>query len=125
MASSFPLVSLTQHPHTAINVHASLLPKYRGAAPDSHAIWKGDHETELFPYMTKEMDCRVLAQRFTFVESNETVGDFLRSWLLLGGNYRYLFKLLQKMRFTAVGRNVSQSGLQRLNYQEQELSPLA
>jgi methionyl-tRNA formyltransferase len=29
----------------AFNVHASLLPKYRGAAPIQHAIWKGETET--------------------------------------------------------------------------------
>lgn len=28
-----------------INVHASLLPKYRGAAPVAYAIWKGEAET--------------------------------------------------------------------------------
>jgi methionyl-tRNA formyltransferase len=29
----------------AINLHASLLPKYRGAAPIQYAIWKGETET--------------------------------------------------------------------------------
>ena len=29
----------------AFNVHASLLPKYRGAAPIQYAIWKGETET--------------------------------------------------------------------------------
>src|SRR5271163_2428799 len=28
--------------HGGINVHASLLPKYRGAAPVAYAIWKGE-----------------------------------------------------------------------------------
>ncbi|MFQ5506278.1 MAG: methionyl-tRNA formyltransferase [Planctomycetota bacterium] len=28
-----------------LNVHASLLPRYRGAAPIQHAIWSGDEET--------------------------------------------------------------------------------
>src|SRR3712207_3969129 len=27
--------------HGAINLHASLLPKYRGAAPIQYAVWKG------------------------------------------------------------------------------------
>lgn len=31
--------------HGAINVHASLLPKYRGAAPIPYAIWQGETET--------------------------------------------------------------------------------
>lgn len=29
----------------AINLHASLLPKYRGAAPIQYAVWKGEQET--------------------------------------------------------------------------------
>ena len=32
-------------PLGAINLHASLLPKYRGAAPVQYAIWKGESET--------------------------------------------------------------------------------
>jgi methionyl-tRNA formyltransferase len=28
-----------------INIHASLLPRWRGASPIQHAIWKGDHES--------------------------------------------------------------------------------
>lgn len=32
-------------PRGSINVHASLLPKYRGAAPINYAIWKGETET--------------------------------------------------------------------------------
>jgi len=29
----------------SINLHASLLPKFRGAAPVQYAIWKGEHQT--------------------------------------------------------------------------------
>src|SRR6202035_4225385 len=32
-------------PHGAINVHASLLPRWRGASPIAHAILAGDTET--------------------------------------------------------------------------------
>lgn len=31
--------------HGCINIHASLLPRWRGASPIQHAIWKGDEET--------------------------------------------------------------------------------
>ena len=60
-----PTRLINSTPHTAINVHASLLPKYRGAAPIHYAIWKGDHETGIsIIYMTKEMDAGdILAQR--------------------------------------------------------------
>jgi methionyl-tRNA formyltransferase len=32
-------------PKGTINIHASLLPKYRGASPINYAIWKGESET--------------------------------------------------------------------------------
>ena len=32
-------------PRGSYNVHASLLPRFRGASPINHAIWWGDHET--------------------------------------------------------------------------------
>ncbi|UUD36759.1 methionyl-tRNA formyltransferase [Mycoplasmopsis californica] len=41
----------------AINIHGSLLPKYRGAAPIQHALLNGDKETGIsLIYMTKIMD---------------------------------------------------------------------
>ncbi|WP_373719526.1 methionyl-tRNA formyltransferase [Weissella soli] len=41
----------------AINVHASLLPKYRGGAPIHYAVMNGDAETGVsIMYMVKEMD---------------------------------------------------------------------
>lgn len=40
-----------------INVHPSLLPKYRGAAPIQHAIWNGDESSAItIMKMTKGMD---------------------------------------------------------------------
>ena len=40
-----PTRLINSTPHTAINVHASLLPKYRGAAPIHYAILNGDTKT--------------------------------------------------------------------------------
>ncbi len=36
---------LDQYPNRVVNVHASLLPRWRGAAPIQRAIMAGDHET--------------------------------------------------------------------------------
>lgn len=49
----------------SINVHASLLPKYRGGAPVHYAIINGEIETGVsIMYMEKKMDAgAVLAQR--------------------------------------------------------------
>ncbi|MFV8418459.1 methionyl-tRNA formyltransferase [Mycoplasma sp. VS299A] len=41
----------------ALNVHGSLLPKYRGAAPIQYALWNGDDVTGItLMYMVKAMD---------------------------------------------------------------------
>jgi methionyl-tRNA formyltransferase len=49
----------------AVNVHASLLPRHRGAAPIAHAILSGDHETGVtIMRMDEQLDHGpVLAQR--------------------------------------------------------------
>ncbi|MBR3640610.1 MAG: methionyl-tRNA formyltransferase, partial [Oscillibacter sp.] len=44
-------------PYGCVNVHASLLPKYRGAAPINHAILNGERETGVsVMYMAEELD---------------------------------------------------------------------
>ncbi len=49
----------------AINVHGSLLPKYRGGAPVQYAIMNGDDKTGVtIIYMVKQMDAgAMLAQK--------------------------------------------------------------
>lgn len=60
-----------------INVHASLLPKYRGAAPVAYAIWKGEAETGVtIIRMTTGLDAgEMLAQESTPIGPNETAGE--------------------------------------------------
>lgn len=52
--------SLLEHPKFgAVNVHASLLPKYRGGAPIHQAIIDGEAETGVtIMYMVKKVRCR-------------------------------------------------------------------
>lgn len=40
-----PSTLMNSPPHGAVNVHASLLPRWRGASPIAHAILAGDEET--------------------------------------------------------------------------------
>ncbi len=63
-------------PKAAINVHASLLPKYRGAAPINWAIIKGETKTGIsIITLAEKMDAgQILAQSQTNIESNETAG---------------------------------------------------
>ncbi|UVD81614.1 methionyl-tRNA formyltransferase [Mycoplasma iguanae] len=52
-----PLKILNIPLHGSINVHGSLLPKYRGAAPIQHSLINNDTETGIsLIYMVKEMD---------------------------------------------------------------------
>ena len=61
----------------AVNLHASLLPKYRGAAPINWAILNGEVETGLTAIaMTDQMDAGdILGQRPTPIDPNETAGE--------------------------------------------------
>ena len=58
-----------------INVHASLLPRWRGASPIHHAILVGDTETGVtIQKMAKELDAGpVLAQKTLMIDPRETV----------------------------------------------------
>ncbi len=60
-----------------INLHASLLPKYRGAAPINWAIYHGETETGITViHMTPELDAGpALVQKRTFIAQDETAPD--------------------------------------------------
>ncbi|MBE5805758.1 MAG: methionyl-tRNA formyltransferase [Clostridiales bacterium] len=60
-----------------INVHASLLPKYRGAAPIQWAILNGDETTGVTTmYMDEAMDTGdILLTEETKIDENETTGE--------------------------------------------------
>ncbi len=64
-------------PHGFINVHASLLPKYRGAAPINWAIRAGETETGVTIFrLARGVDTGVmLAQEATPIGPMETTGD--------------------------------------------------
>lgn len=70
----------------AINLHGSLLPKYRGAAPINWAVIEGETETGLSVIaMTDQMDAGdILSQRPTPIEPNETAGDVFERLSRLG-----------------------------------------
>ncbi len=61
----------------AINLHASLLPRYRGAAPVNWAIIRGETETGLSVIrMSGRIDAGdVLAQKATPIDPRETAGE--------------------------------------------------
>jgi methionyl-tRNA formyltransferase len=70
----------------AINVHASLLPRHRGAAPVQHAILAGDPVTGVtIMRMDEQLDHGpVLATRETEIARGETAGDLTERLAALG-----------------------------------------
>jgi len=64
-------------PMGSINVHASLLPQYRGAAPINWAIINGEKETGVTTFKLKhEIDTGdILLQEKTAISENETAGE--------------------------------------------------
>jgi methionyl-tRNA formyltransferase len=64
-------------PHGGINVHASLLPKYRGAAPIAWAIYHGEKETGVtIIKMSVSLDAGdMLAQEAIEIGPEETAGE--------------------------------------------------
>ena len=63
--------------HGAINVHPSLLPKYRGAAPIQWAIIRGERETGVTTFcISCDVDCGdLLLQRVVPIGAQETAGE--------------------------------------------------
>lgn len=61
----------------SVNIHASLLPKYRGAAPIQRAILNGDKISGLtFMKMTKGLDSGPMSKRFEIpIEKEDTTAD--------------------------------------------------
>jgi methionyl-tRNA formyltransferase len=69
-----------------INVHASLLPKYRGASPIQQAILEGEKESGItIMHMTKRMDAgNIIAEKALSIGENETAGELEERLCALG-----------------------------------------
>lgn len=72
----------------AINVHASLLPKYRGGAPIHQAIIDGEPTTGItIMYMVKKLDAgNIISQSEIEIESQDNVGTMHDKLSFLGAD---------------------------------------
>lgn len=72
--------------YRSINVHASLLPKYRGGAPIHYSVINGDSETGVtIMYMEKAMDAGdILSQRAIPILDEDTTGSMFEKLSLVG-----------------------------------------
>lgn len=70
----------------AVNVHGSLLPKYRGGAPVQYAIMNGDAETGItIMYMEKKMDAGdILAQQAIAIGPADDVATMFDKLSIIG-----------------------------------------
>ena len=80
-----------------INVHGSLLPKYRGAAPIQWAVLNGDKTTGITTmYMDKGMDTGdMILQEEVEIGENETTGELWNKLAKLGA--KLLVETLEKI----------------------------
>ena len=72
--------------HGCINIHASILPQYRGSAPYQWAVLNGEKETGVTAqHMVLEMDAGdVIDVAKTSIGENETAGELLDRLAVLG-----------------------------------------
>lgn len=72
--------------HGTINVHASLLPQYRGAAPINHAIINGETETGVTTFrLNHEIDTgEILLSKKIKIEPSDNVGTLHDKLMQLG-----------------------------------------
>ena len=75
-------------PNGFINIHASLLPQYRGSAPYQWAVLDGLEETGVSAqYMARQMDAGdVVGVRKTPIGADETAGELLDRLAVLGAD---------------------------------------
>lgn len=82
-----PLEILELPKYGCINVHSSLLPKYRGAAPINWAIVNGETETGVtIMYMAKALDAGdIISQSKTPIAENESAQQLHDRLAVMGG----------------------------------------
>ncbi len=81
-----PKILLDLPKYGCINVHASLLPKYRGGAPLHRAILEGESKTGItIMYMDEHMDTGdIISTREILINNNDTVGDIHDKLSIIG-----------------------------------------
>ncbi|MBW7471779.1 methionyl-tRNA formyltransferase [Marinobacter sp. F4218] len=94
--------------HGCLNIHASLLPRWRGAAPIHRAIAAGDTETGItIMQMDEGLDTgAMLLKSMTVIEADDTGGSLHDRLAALGGNAIVeALRLLEKGELKAEAQN--------------------
>ena len=110
-----PEIVWNMPPLGTINVHASLLPQYRGAAPINWAIINGEKETGVTTFkLQHEIDTgNILLQEKISIDENETVGELHDKLKELGA--KLIVKTIQQIEN---GNIIEQSQQLSINSQQ-------
>lgn len=75
-------------PEGCFNLHASLLPQYRGAAPINHAVINGETTTGVTTFfINNEIDAgNIIMQKETHIGPDETAGELHDRLMLIGAD---------------------------------------
>ena len=93
-----PREILEMAPRGCVNLHFSLLPRWRGAAPVQYAIWHGDAKTGVSTqWMAEKLDAGdIISQLEVEVLAGETSGELLGRLTGIGAEVlRETFQMLQ------------------------------
>ena len=93
-------------PYNAINLHPSLLPKYRGASPIQWAIANGDRMTGVsIIYLAEQMDAGDILRQETYpIDQDDTSGTLQEKLALFGA--KLLLKAMEDIRNKSVSCSV-------------------
>lgn len=95
----------------ALNIHGSLLPKYRGAAPIQHSLLNGDKKTGInLIYMVKEMDAGNIlkSSEIEIVEDDTSDSLFNKLSILSAQNITKWLKEIHENNFNEIVQDISQ-----------------
>jgi len=83
-----PALVFKMPPKGTFNLHASLLPQYRGAAPINWAIINGEKETGVTSFfIEQQIDTgKIIHQQKVAIEANETAGTLHDKLMVVGAN---------------------------------------
>ncbi|MCE5299468.1 MAG: methionyl-tRNA formyltransferase [Spirochaetia bacterium] len=91
--------------YAGVNIHASLLPKYRGAAPINAAIINGDSETGItYQFIEKRLDAGDILhqERIKIDESDDAVTLFDKIGALSAASVLKVLDMIESGNFTRV-----------------------
>ena len=104
-----PEVIWSMPPMGTINLHASLLPQYRGAAPINHAIINGEKETGLTTFfLDKEIDTGAMIMREKVQIGDKMTAGELHDTLMNLGNDVVVktIRMIEEGKVNAQSQNV-------------------